>query len=76
MFTCRPPSVFCHSVRHFTLAFLAVTCWLLASCPLNAANSAVPFVDIVSPVSITPGTTGVIITIRGAGFVASSCSVL
>jgi hypothetical protein len=73
MFTCRrPPFVFCHSLRHSTLAFLVAAYWLLASCPLQAANPAVPFVDIVSPVSITPGSTGVIVTIRGAGFVASS----
>jgi len=71
MFTCRPPFILCHSIRHRALALLAVVYLLLACCPLQAA-SAVPFVDIVSPVSITPGSTGVIISIRGAGFVASS----
>jgi uncharacterized repeat protein (TIGR01451 family) len=71
MFTCRLPFVFRHRIRHAVLAFLFVAYWLFASCPLQAA-SAVPFVDIVSPVSITPGSTGVIVTIRGAGFVASS----
>ena len=71
MFTCRPPFIFCHGIHHTTLALLAALYFFLACCPLQAA-SAVPFVDIVSPVSITPGSTGVIITIRGAGFVASS----
>jgi hypothetical protein len=71
MFKCRPPFVFCHSLHHAVLTFLAAVYLFLACCPLQAA-SAVPFVDIVSPVSITPGSTGVIITIRGAGFVASS----
>jgi hypothetical protein len=42
MFTCRrPPFVFCHSLRHSTLAFLVAAYWLLASCPLQAANPAV-----------------------------------
>ena len=71
MFTCRPPFIFCHGIHHTTLALLAALYFFLACCPLQAA-SAVPFVDIVSPVSITPGSTGVIITVRGAGFVASS----
>src|SRR6202166_786891 len=71
MFTCRPPFIFCHGIHHTTLALLAALYFFLACCPLQAA-SAVPFVDIVSPVSITPGSNGVIITIRGAGFVASS----
>ena len=31
-----------------------------------------PFVDIVSPVSITPGSTGVVLIVRGTGFVAGS----
>ena len=72
MFTCRPPIVF-HHVRHSTWAFLVAAYWLLAPCPLRAfPPRAVPFVDIVPPVSITPGSTGVSITVRGAGFVSSS----
>jgi uncharacterized repeat protein (TIGR01451 family) len=73
MFTCRPPIVFRHSIRHATGAFLIAAYWLLNSCPLQALPPrAVPFVDIVSPASITPGSTGVSITVRGAGFVPSS----
>src|ERR1700722_7978033 len=71
MFTCRPPFVFCHALHHAGLTLVAAFYLFLACCPLRAA-SAVPFVDILSPVSITPGSTGVIITVRGAGFVASS----
>jgi uncharacterized repeat protein (TIGR01451 family) len=71
MLTYRPPIFFHPAFHHSTLAFLAAVYLFLACCPLRAA-SAVPFVDIVSPVSITPGSTGVIITVRGAGFVASS----
>jgi hypothetical protein len=37
-----------------------------------AANNPVPFVDIVSPVSITPGSTNVTLTVRGTGFVSTS----
>src|SRR5260221_9685109 len=39
---------------------------------VNAANNPVPFVDIVSPVSINPGSTAVTLTVRGTGFVSSS----
>jgi uncharacterized repeat protein (TIGR01451 family) len=47
---------------------------LFSSAPfLPAAHAnAVPFVDIVSPVSITPGSVGVTITVRGTGFVSGS----
>jgi uncharacterized repeat protein (TIGR01451 family) len=40
--------------------------------PISAASNPVPFVDIVSPVSITPGATGVTLTVRGTGFVGTS----
>src|SRR6266404_5754296 len=39
---------------------------------VSAANNPVPFVDIVSPVSINPGSTAVTLTVRGTGFVSSS----
>src|SRR5258706_13658322 len=39
---------------------------------VNAANNPVPFVDIVSPVSVNPGSTAVTLTVRGTGFVSSS----
>ena len=39
---------------------------------VRAANNPVPFVSIVSPVSVNPGATGVTLTVRGTGFVPSS----
>ena len=39
---------------------------------VNAANNPAPFVDIVSPVSISPGSTGITLTVRGTGFVSAS----
>src|SRR6202166_1116764 len=74
MFTCRPPFVLSRPVRQATLDLVGAVFCALASYALHAGNSpsAVPFVDIVSPVSITPGSSGVIITIRGTGFVPSS----
>src|SRR5882672_3030843 len=39
---------------------------------VSAANNPVPFVDIVSPVSINPGSTGVALIVRGTGFVSAS----
>jgi uncharacterized repeat protein (TIGR01451 family) len=39
---------------------------------ISAANNQVPFVDIVSPVSINPGSTGVTLTVKGTGFVPAS----
>ena len=35
-------------------------------------NNPVPYVDLISPVSIAPGSTGVTLTISGTGFVAGS----
>jgi uncharacterized repeat protein (TIGR01451 family) len=37
-----------------------------------ATSNPVPYVDLISPVSITPGATGVTLTISGTGFVANS----
>ena len=39
---------------------------------VSAANNPAPFVDIVSPVSVNPGSTAVTLTVRGTGFVSSS----
>ena len=39
---------------------------------VRAANNPALFVDIVSPVSNNPGSTGVVLTVRGTGFVACS----
>jgi hypothetical protein len=43
--------------------------------PALAANNPVPFVDVVSPVSITRGATGVALKVGGTGFVATSAVV-
>jgi mucin-19 len=56
--------------------FFAATALILLSAVFAprvfAANNPVPFVDIVSPVSIRPGATGVTLTVRGTGFVSTS----
>jgi uncharacterized repeat protein (TIGR01451 family) len=46
------------------IALLALLCTARAS----AVTPAVPYIDIVAPVSITPGSTGVTLTLLGAGF--------
>jgi Bacterial Ig-like domain (group 3)/FG-GAP-like repeat/Abnormal spindle-like microcephaly-assoc'd, ASPM-SPD-2-Hydin len=45
---------------------------LCAGAARAGSSPPVPFVDIVSPVSIHPGSTGVTLTVYGAGFVGSS----
>ena len=44
----------------------------LAPPVLFAANNPVPYIDIVSPVSVHPGATSVTLTVLGAGFVSTS----
>jgi hypothetical protein len=39
---------------------------------ISAANNPVPFIDIVSPISINPGATAVTLTVKGTGFVPAS----
>src|SRR5271169_945334 len=58
--------------RRLLLGAVAMAAGILFSHDTCAANNPVPFVDIVSPVSITPGSTGVTLTVRGTGFVAAS----
>src|SRR5712671_2883040 len=56
-------------------AFAAVAlilCGTILAGRTSAAGNPVPFVDIVSPVSINPGAIGVTLTVRGAGFVSTS----
>jgi uncharacterized repeat protein (TIGR01451 family) len=62
----RSRNVAIHSLR--MLLFSA----LLLSSARAIPPNAVPFIDILSPVSITPGSVGVTITVRGAGFVSAS----
>ena len=66
-----PHQPFHHLLPRIVVYFVLV---LFSSAPfLPAAQAnAVPFVDIVSPVSITPGSVGVTITVRGTGFVSGS----
>src|ERR1700733_12766603 len=47
---------------------------LIVSLPAGvyAANNPVPFVDIVSPVSVNPGSTNVTLTVKGTGFISTS----
>jgi hypothetical protein len=45
---------------------------LFASVSQAIPNNAVPFVTVISPVSINPGSMGVTLTVRGVGFVAAS----
>ena len=56
----------------FLIAIAATALNIFFIAPVRAANNAVPFVDIVSPVSIFPGVTNVVITVRGTGFVPAS----
>ena len=56
------------SIRIVPLLLLAA----LATPILFAVNNPVPYIDIVSPVSVHPGTTGVTLTVLGAGFVSTS----
>ncbi|MBZ5643666.1 MAG: FG-GAP-like repeat-containing protein [Acidobacteriia bacterium] len=58
--------------RRFLLGIAAITMVGMFARVARAANHPVPFVDIVSPASINPGSTGVTLTLRGVGFVASS----
>src|SRR5882762_8180942 len=56
-------------------AFAAVAlilCGTIFAGRVFAAGNPVPFVDIVSPVSINPGAIGVTLTVRGTGFVSTS----
>ena len=54
--------------------FLALFCCVSLAIRTRAspANNPVPLVDIFSPVSIVPGSTGITLTIRGTGYVAGS----
>ena len=54
------------------LLILLLSTLMVVSTEAIPPTNSVPFVDIVSPVSIAPGSTGVTITIRGTGFVATS----
>src|SRR5271163_420881 len=58
--------------RDLVVAVAIIALSGVLACPVFAANNPVPFVDIVSPVSVNPGTTGVTLTVRGTGFVATS----
>jgi len=57
--------------RRLLVGAAAIAGILFFSHNARAANNPVPFVDIVSPVSITPGSTGVVLTVRGTGFVCN-----
>jgi hypothetical protein len=60
-------------LRKYILLSVAVIVFSASSATnLSAANNPVPFLDIVSPVSINPGSTGVILTVKGTGFVPAS----
>jgi hypothetical protein len=56
------------SIRIVPLLLVAA----LAPPILFAANNPVPYIDIVSPVSVHPGSTSVTLTVLGAGFVSTS----
>jgi hypothetical protein len=67
------PQVFSRcSFRRPAFFFFLLFSTLAASRLWAVPPKPVPFVDIVSPVSILPGSTGVTITVRGTGFVAAS----
>src|SRR5271155_497495 len=69
----NPQHPFRHPRRRTArFSVLLLSCALLLPSAPAIPSNAVPFVDIVSPVSITPGSVGVTITVRGAGFVSSS----
>src|SRR6267154_2999014 len=56
-------------------AFAAVAlilCGTIFAAHVSATANPVPFVDIVSPVSINPGAAGVTLTVRGVGFGSTS----
>src|SRR5882762_2587311 len=54
----------------FSFAVIALSSLFIPA--VDAANNPVPFVDIVSPVSINPGSTGSTLIVRGTGFVSAS----
>jgi|GEM_PF-1702372 len=64
------------SIRHFPFALIGillfVSCSGLIAPNLRASNNPVPYIDLVSPVSVNPGTTGVTLTILGTGYVSTS----
>jgi uncharacterized repeat protein (TIGR01451 family) len=65
---------FPQSFRNKAMVYFLLWAWWALLLPAARAipSNAVPFVDIVSPVSITPGSVGVTLTVRGAGFVSGS----
>jgi uncharacterized repeat protein (TIGR01451 family) len=73
--TFRPYLLCRHSIiRGAAATFLSLICFSCLAISTHSAppNNPVPMVDIVSPMSVTPGSTGVTITIRGTGYVAAS----
>jgi hypothetical protein len=56
----------------FLLSVAVIVFCALSTTTLSAANNPVPFIDIVSPISINPGSTGVTLTVKGTGFVPAS----
>jgi Bacterial Ig-like domain (group 3)/FG-GAP-like repeat/Abnormal spindle-like microcephaly-assoc'd, ASPM-SPD-2-Hydin len=65
---CSDPLVRIWATRFIYLTVLLLLC----GGPALAVSNPVPYVDIVSPVSIHPGATGVTLQVFGTGFVASS----
>src|ERR1700683_1971363 len=59
-------------IRGFLAGFAALAAGALLAPNIRAANNPVPFVDIVAPVTITPGSTSNSITVRGTGFISGS----
>ncbi|MGB6496320.1 MAG: FG-GAP-like repeat-containing protein, partial [Candidatus Acidiferrum sp.] len=72
----RPP-FFSHSTnRYFSSLLIAILLSALSNAvfppALFASNNPVPYIDLVAPVSIHPGTTSVTLTVLGTGFISTS----
>ncbi len=71
------PQCLSHPASH-PFSYYLIPALLLASLSallaprLLAANNPVPYIDLISPVSVNPGTTGVTLTVLGTGFVSTS----
>ena len=74
----RPQYLSPFSFRHSRPAIIGVLLltWfgslMAPSVSASTGNNAVPYIDLVAPVSANPGATGVTLTVLGTGFVATS----
>jgi hypothetical protein len=68
-----------HSISNFHRAILLFLIFALVAtlcAPVSfAALNPVPYIDIVTPFSVTPGSTGLVLTVRGTGFVSGFSTV-